>query len=345
MPGGAMLFLAAMTMQAGEAPPSPPPRAADDQSESGSPATNPGTWVTPNDYPVRAMREEREGMTGFRLVYDSAGLPQTCEIVSSSGHADLDTATCDLTMGRARFRPGKDRAGKPAGGTYSNRVRWSIPSGPPTGYGREGDIESFPRPPVARMALRNIDMTGRYPKAALDAGAEGDVGFRLDIDAAGAVQACEVTQGSGTAALDAATCAILKAEGQFDPALDIEGRPVAGRVSHYFVWRLPPPSAAAVNAAPRSERRPLPFPVESGSMLLEYFVDSSGAVADCSVRTEGFMAKGARGAEMRDGCGSIRQMAPYQPPLDAAQKPVGRRYRISMDTMVEDVPTKDGAPK
>lgn len=343
MPGGAMMWMvAAMAMQADSAaPPLPPARAEDDRSEPGSPTTNPGTWVTNSDYPARAMREEREGTTGFRLSYDASGLPQKCDIVSSSGHADLDAATCDLTMSRARFQPGKDRAGKPVGGTYTNRIRWGIPAGPPTGYGKEGDIESFPRAPAPRMALRNIDMAGRYPKAALDAGAEGDVGFRLDIDAAGAVQACTVTQGSGNVALDAATCAVLKEKGQFDPALDIDGKPVAGRVNHYFVWRLPPAGAGAAPAAPKPEFRPAPFPAESGSMLLEYVIDATGAVTDCTARVDGFMAKGMRGAEMRDGCGPIRQMAPFQPPLDAAQKPVSRRYRMSMETKVEDVPSAD----
>jgi periplasmic protein TonB len=28
---------------------------------------------------------------------------------------------------RGRFNPGKDRAGNPTGGTYSNRIRWQIP--------------------------------------------------------------------------------------------------------------------------------------------------------------------------------------------------------------------------
>ncbi len=346
MPSGAMmLMLAAMTMQAKEAPPLPPLIAQDDLSEPGRPTTNPGTWVTSDDYPARAMREEREGTTGFRLSYDDSGLPKTCEIVSSSGHADLDTMTCDLTMSRARFQPGKDRAGNPMGGTYSNRIRWSIPAGPPSGYGREGDLESFPRGPVARMALRNIDVAGRYPKAALDARAEGDVGFRLDIDAAGAVKTCTVTLGSGTASLDAATCAILKSEGQFDPALDIEGRPVAGRVNHYFVWRLPSPVAATAGSLPKPAIRTNPFPTEAGSALLEYVIDSAGTVTECAAHTEGFLARGAKGLELRDGCSAIRQLAPYQPPRDAAQNAVDRRYRIGMDIKLEDMSASGLAPK
>ncbi len=33
-----------------------------------APATNPGSWVTNDDYPVPAMRDKREGTSGFRLV-------------------------------------------------------------------------------------------------------------------------------------------------------------------------------------------------------------------------------------------------------------------------------------
>ncbi|WP_432769755.1 energy transducer TonB [Sphingopyxis sp.] len=91
------------------------------------PAINPGRWVTNDDYPPEAMREEREGTTGFRITIDAKGLPADCEIVSSSGHADLDAATCRLVVERARFTPGRDAAGRATGGTYSNRIRWQIP--------------------------------------------------------------------------------------------------------------------------------------------------------------------------------------------------------------------------
>lgn len=96
--------------------------------QPGAPATNPATWVTHREYPARAKLERREGTTAFRLTYDASGHVQKCEITSSSGHSDLDTATCDQIMLRARFLPGKNAAGQKVGGTYSNRVRWRIPA-------------------------------------------------------------------------------------------------------------------------------------------------------------------------------------------------------------------------
>src|SRR5690606_987667 len=105
------------------APPAPPP----DLSQAGTPRGNPGRWATNDDYPARAMREEREGTTGFRVTYNVEGRVTSCDITSSSGHTDLDTETCKLITRRGRFNPGKDRAGNPTGGTYSNRIRWQIP--------------------------------------------------------------------------------------------------------------------------------------------------------------------------------------------------------------------------
>ena len=98
-----------------------------DLSKAGTPRGNPGRWATNDDYPARAMREEREGTAGFRVTYNVEGRVTSCDITSSSGHADLDAETCKLITRRGRFNPGKDRAGNPTGGTYSNRIRWQIP--------------------------------------------------------------------------------------------------------------------------------------------------------------------------------------------------------------------------
>ncbi len=88
---------------------------------------NPGSWATTNDYPSRALREEREGTTGFRVSIGPDGRVTDCQITSSSGHADLDAATCENVRRRARFTPAKDGEGNPTTDSYSNRVRWVIP--------------------------------------------------------------------------------------------------------------------------------------------------------------------------------------------------------------------------
>lgn len=102
----------------------PPPRFT---PKGAQPKGNPGNWATTNDYPSRALREEREGTTGFRVTVGPDGRVTDCSITSSSGHADLDAATCDNVRRRARFTPATDGEGNPTSGSYSNRVRWVIP--------------------------------------------------------------------------------------------------------------------------------------------------------------------------------------------------------------------------
>lgn len=102
----------------------PPPRI---QPKGAVPKGNPGNWATTNDYPTRALREEREGTTSFRVSVGSDGKVASCSITSSSGSPDLDEATCSNVTRRARFTPATDGEGQPTSGSYSSRVRWVIP--------------------------------------------------------------------------------------------------------------------------------------------------------------------------------------------------------------------------
>ena len=91
------------------------------------PRGNPGRWATPNDYPSRALREEREGVASFTVTVDTDGRVTSCRITRSSGHDDLDEATCKNIERRARFRPATDGNGQETTGTWSSSVRWQIP--------------------------------------------------------------------------------------------------------------------------------------------------------------------------------------------------------------------------
>ena len=107
-------------------PPSapPPPRV---QPKGASPKGNPGSWATTEDYPSRALREEREGTTRFRVSVGPDGRVADCQVTGSSGSPDLDDAACKNITRRARFNPATDGDGKPTSGSYSNSVRWVIP--------------------------------------------------------------------------------------------------------------------------------------------------------------------------------------------------------------------------
>lgn len=97
-------------------PPPPPPKPA-------TPRNNPGSWATDADYPSRALREDRSGTTTFRVTVDDNGRVASCSIVQSSGHSDLDEATCKNVTRRARFRKPSEGYGR----SYTNRIRWVIP--------------------------------------------------------------------------------------------------------------------------------------------------------------------------------------------------------------------------
>ncbi|MFN3425733.1 MAG: energy transducer TonB, partial [Novosphingobium meiothermophilum] len=107
------------------APPAPPPPRF--TPKAAVPKGNPANWATSNDYPSRALREEREGTTGFRVTIGTDGKVIDCEITRSSGSADLDEATCSNIRRRARFTPATDGDGNPTTGSYSNSIRWVIP--------------------------------------------------------------------------------------------------------------------------------------------------------------------------------------------------------------------------
>lgn len=96
-----------------------------------TPIGNPGEWVTTDDYPAPALREGRSGIVVFRLAVNNTGKVGGCEVVSGSGSADLDTATCALITQRAQFRPATDANGAPTSGTYFNRIRWTLPTPTP----------------------------------------------------------------------------------------------------------------------------------------------------------------------------------------------------------------------
>jgi len=98
------------------------------QGRNPIPTGNPGLWVTTNDYPAIALRENREGLVGFTLTVGTDGRVTSCQVTSSSGSPDLDDTACSLISQRARFTPAQNAKGKLQPGRYANRVRWQIPS-------------------------------------------------------------------------------------------------------------------------------------------------------------------------------------------------------------------------
>jgi protein TonB len=81
-----------------------------------------------DDYPAAAIRREEQGTVAFKLSINRRGGVDRCDIVSSSGSATLDHATCEIVTSRARFVPARDSRGDRIADEYSGRVRWVLPS-------------------------------------------------------------------------------------------------------------------------------------------------------------------------------------------------------------------------
>ncbi|MFZ1742072.1 MAG: energy transducer TonB, partial [Pontixanthobacter sp.] len=108
-------------------PPPPPPPPPKFTPKDPTPRGNPGGWASPRDYPSRALREEREGVTRFRVNVGADGKVANCTVTGSSGHSDLDETTCKLISRRGKFNPATNGDGNDVAGTWSSAVRWEIP--------------------------------------------------------------------------------------------------------------------------------------------------------------------------------------------------------------------------
>ena len=92
---------------------------------------NASSLITARDYPREAINEKRGGTSKLKIEVDEGGVAQTCAIIESSGHGDLDAAACTAVMRRARFSPAIDDAGNQVGGIFEIPVAWRVPEDPP----------------------------------------------------------------------------------------------------------------------------------------------------------------------------------------------------------------------
>jgi protein TonB len=67
----------------------------------------------------------------------------------------------------------------------------------------------------------------------------GRVEFRLDVGPSGRVHGCTITRSSGSSALDATTCRILRSRARYTPARNSNGMPVGYPVEDAVEWWLP----------------------------------------------------------------------------------------------------------
>jgi protein TonB len=95
------------------------------------------------------------------------------------------------------------------------------------------------QPARARANLGSYVSDADYPTDAIRREEQGATRFKLAVGPDGRVTNCTVTASSGSAALDLATCRLMKSRARFAPARDSSGNAVADAVSSMIVWRLP----------------------------------------------------------------------------------------------------------
>lgn len=94
--------------------------------------------------------------------------------------------------------------------------------------------------PAAQIASRNAALIrSRYPAASIARGEEGVVGFRVALERTGRIRSCQVTQSSGFAALDTATCDVMVENAVFKPVVGADGRRATAEHDGRLIWTLP----------------------------------------------------------------------------------------------------------
>ena len=121
-------------------------------------------------------------------------------------------------------------------------------------------------PARAKANLPSLFTTNDYPAEALRKREAGTVSFAVAIGRDGRVTGCTITASSGSASLDATTCAILQRRARFTPARDASGRAVEDRTVGRIRWALP--------SVPL-----MLFADQKRAMILT--IDAAGKVAKC----------------------------------------------------------------
>jgi TonB family protein len=160
-----------------------------------------------------------------------------------------------------------------------------------------------------------------YPEAALRKEESGLVSVLLHVSAEGRVSGCEVTESSGSAALDSGTCDIFRRRAHFDPARSPEGKPIEGAYRTHASWgiggRGPETTLymdVAVQALPRGYARP--------AVLWAAF-DGSGRMFECAVDT----SSGSAAADAV-ACRQAVQGLKIAPPRAPAHRPAAASRQV-----------------
>jgi protein TonB len=153
-----------------------------------------------------------------------------------------------------------------------------------------------------------------YPPRALKAGEQGRVGFRIIVEPDGSLGACDVTESSGSQALDKETCEIIVAYARLQPVRNADGRAVRAVQNGYVNWKLPAGTAKVARGSPSKARDPERIICKrsqtTGSLVAktkQCLTARQWAEAQRQARGEAERIIGVGYAEDGDGCGTSIQ--------------------------------------
>lgn len=156
------------------------------------------TRLLPEDFPKSALEEKRYGTAKIELAVASNGALTSCNIVESSGHADLDDASCKVATTRTTFSPALDLLGKPTEGRIRTKLDWRVTADKPA------------------LSYANLDI---FPKPYRSTST-----FKVNKD--GSLSDCKSEGSDISPKMDELFCSTIKRK----PYLDAKGQPVARMV-------------------------------------------------------------------------------------------------------------------
>ena len=78
------------------------------------------------DYPDQSIDKEQSGTVTVALLIDETGKVADCTVIGTSRSAFLDVQSCAIVKIRAKFQPAIGMDGKPAKGSFVQRVTWRL---------------------------------------------------------------------------------------------------------------------------------------------------------------------------------------------------------------------------
>jgi TonB family protein len=85
------------------------------------------TYASSDDYPASAVRRGAMGEAHALVSVTDKGRASDCRIIRSSGHADLDTASCNIIVKRVRFVTARATDGTPLAAPVYLTMKWELP--------------------------------------------------------------------------------------------------------------------------------------------------------------------------------------------------------------------------